>query len=416
MSGATLSHWDFDLPQGWRLGKVRHMASVTLGKMIETSDDPDAGSPYLRAANVQPDGVLALTDMKKMRVTPKELAHLALRRGDVVVVEGGQGGYGRAAYLAEDLPSWGFQNSINRLRPSVADGRYLTYYLLAARYSGYIQSLCNIVSMPHFTAEKLAATPIPVPPILDQHMISDYLDREIAQIDALIGKQQKLIEMLDGRRASVVSDTLNQARERRRVKFLAEVTLGKMLDAGKSSAADSKVLPYVRAADILKSGAVNTLNLNTMPFTPSEVEWLDLRRDDVLVVEGGAMGRPAYVVRDVDGVSFQKTVNRVRPRLGFTSGRFLYHALWLLDQTGHHRAHLDAVSMPHLTAEKLLTVEVPWGPLDVQLKLAEQIDKRIDRINILVARSQKFITLARERRAALITAAVTGQIDVREAS
>jgi hypothetical protein len=103
--------------------KLRRLGTVTLGKMLapKPQTDSDREAPYLRAANVQPDGALELADLKEMWFSEQELASLELCTGDVVVVEGGQGGFGRAAFLREGLPGTGFQNSINRVRPGQGD-------------------------------------------------------------------------------------------------------------------------------------------------------------------------------------------------------------------------------------------------------------------------------------------------------
>jgi type I restriction enzyme, S subunit len=174
------------LPDGWQMGQVKHAMTVTLGKMLQSTDSGgDVNAPYLRAANVQPNGVLALDDVSEMWFGKAELEQLSIKAGDVVVVEGGQGGFGRAAYVSEDLLGWGFQNSINRLRPiSDFDGRFITYYLIALRASGFIRAYADVVSMPHLTAEKLASIPIPLPPLPKQRAIADYLDRETASSTA----------------------------------------------------------------------------------------------------------------------------------------------------------------------------------------------------------------------------------------
>jgi type I restriction enzyme S subunit len=190
------------LPDGWLAGQVKNAATVTLGKMLQSKNSgSDVRAPYMRAANVQPDGRLVLDDVNEMWFSRGELEQLSIRAGDVVVVEGGQGGFGRAAYIHQDLPGWGFQNSINRLRPiGDFDGRFIAFYLIALRASGFIRAYSNVVSMPHLTAEKLARIPIPLPPVEAQRDIADYLDRETARIDKLIEEQQRLIGILRERR------------------------------------------------------------------------------------------------------------------------------------------------------------------------------------------------------------------------
>lgn len=199
--------WIGSCPPGWTRSQVKHFGSVTLGKMLQSSNKgSDVLAPYMRAANVQPDGELALADVKSMWFNPREFRMLDLRAGDVVVVEGGIGGYGRAAFISESLDGWGFQNSINRIRPAGEnDGRYLTYFLIMARQKGFIAAYCNIVSMPHLTAEKLAAMPMMIPPSDVQRKIADGLDEQTAKIDALIAKAQEHISYAKERRAALIT-------------------------------------------------------------------------------------------------------------------------------------------------------------------------------------------------------------------
>lgn len=195
------------LPAGWKVGQVKHAATVTLGKMLQSKDSGgDVRAPYLRAANVQPDGALALDDVNEMWFDPTELEQLSIRAGDVVVVEGGQGGFGRAAYVDEDLSGWGFQNSINRIRPIDGfDGRFIVFYLIALRASGFMRAYSNVVSMPHLTADKLSKIPMPLPRLEEQRAIADYLDRETARIDTLIAEIERFIELAQERRSALIT-------------------------------------------------------------------------------------------------------------------------------------------------------------------------------------------------------------------
>lgn len=186
---------------------MKCLAKITLGKMVTpVPPSPEAvRAPYLRAANVQPDGVSAFDELSEMWFTPKELSSLDLLPGDVVVVEGGQGGFGRAAYVREGLPGVGFQNSINRLRPEANDGRFLTYVLLAIRSTGYMHAYCDTVSMPHLTAEKLGRLRIAAPPADEQRAIADSLDRQMSSIDDLIAKANQFIGLARESRSALIT-------------------------------------------------------------------------------------------------------------------------------------------------------------------------------------------------------------------
>ena len=271
---------------------------------------------------------------------------------------------------------------------------------------------------------------LPIPPVAEQHAIADFLDRETAKIDALIEKQNQMIRLLRERRNQLIWSVvtgLEHAGQADRgpepwlprlpeewgaasIGYDFLVTLGKMLDAGRDAFEDDVLAPYIRAANIQDSGLALE-DVNEMPFRPSELMRLDIRKDDLLVVEGGSIGTSYWVPTDIPGWSFQKTVNRVRSR-GRGSTRFLGYVLRAYRDRGILALLGDGSTIAHLTAEKLRSLTVPKPPYDMQTQLADYLDRETVKIDSLLVRAEQFIALARERRAALITAAVTGQIEV----
>ena len=255
-----------------------------------------------------------------------------------------------------------------------------------------------------------------VPPLDEQRAIVTYLDRETARIDLLIEEQRRLIAMLRERRSAVIASSLEprDSWSPCRVKHFGETSLGKMLDAGRADRDGDAPRPYVRAADVRADGSVNLVNLNEMPFSAAEMESFDLRVGDILLIEGGAtVGRPGFVFEAAPGIAFQKTVNRLRVGRA-THSRFVYWSMLRLYESGYYAKHYGAVSFVHLTGEKLREIEIWFPSLDEQQAIAVKLDMESVKVNETIAETERFIELARERRTALITAAVTGQIDVRE--
>ncbi|WP_342318608.1 restriction endonuclease subunit S [Corynebacterium mayonis] len=187
------------------------LANVTLGKMVSTkAQDDGVLQNYLRAAHVQPGGRLDFSaPERRMYFSASEAYRLNLLKGDVVVVEGGAG-FGRSAILDTDLPNWGFQNSINRLRvkPSKADPRFVNYMLMRALQNGSIDLATDTATIPHFTAEKLSRFRIPVCSLADQVRFSDTIDRETATLDSLISESTKLRDLLLKRRSVLITEVV----------------------------------------------------------------------------------------------------------------------------------------------------------------------------------------------------------------
>jgi type I restriction enzyme S subunit len=404
------------LPNGWRTGQVKHTATVTLGKMLQTKDSgSDVEAPYMRAANVQPDGVLALDDVNEMWFGEVELEQLSIQAGDVVVVEGGQGGFGRAAYVDKDLLGWGFQNSINRLRPiGDFDGRFTAFYLIALRASGFIRAYANVVSMPHLTAEKLARIPIPLPPPEEQRAIADYLEREIARIDTLIEEQQRLIEMLRERRAAAIATCLESLGGMTRLKHVSTVQTGVTL-SGEGDLADPE-WPYLRVANV-QVGHVDLREIKTVRVRPDKAAMSMLQPGDVLVTEGGdidKLGRGALWRGELPDMLHQNHIFAVRPDKMLDSEFLVY---WLDGPVARTYFRTTAKQTTNLAGTNKWTLgnlPVPAPPLNEQRRLVETLHMQTAQIDALIAETERFIELAREHKAALITAAVTGQIDARE--
>ncbi|WP_324784512.1 restriction endonuclease subunit S [Streptomyces sp. H51] len=396
-------------------GQVKNAATVTLGKMLQSKDSgSDVRAPYMRAANVQPDGLLALDDVNEMWFGEHELEQLSIRAGDVVVVEGGQGGFGRAAYVDQDLPGWGFQNSINRLRPiGDFDGRFIAFYLIALRASGFIRAYSNVVSMPHLTAEKLARIPIPLPPVEVQRAIADYLDCETVRIDTLIKEQQRLIEMLLERRESAIRTVLLRGLDDDAplrasgseflglipsawtivpTRHLCTITTG---DEDSGNASDDGAYPfYVRGREILRS--------DTYAFD-----------GEAVMTPGDGQGGTGKVFHYFDG-KFQahQRVYVFTDFHGITGRYFYYYLSTFLRPIA--LAGSNTVTMESLRRPLLASFPVAVPPADEQTVIVERLDEQITKIDQLIAETDKFIKLSQERRTAIITAAVTGQIDVPE--
>lgn len=202
--------WLGEVPQHWDVGPLKRRYTVTLGKMLqpEPKSDEDIFAQYLRAANIQ-WGLVDVSDMNSMWLSPADRKALTLKAGDLLVSEGGD--VGRSAIWRGELEECYFQNSVNRVRPEEnASTAYLFYWMATIKAKGYVDVLCNKSTIAHFTAEKLAAVPVPTPPLHEQAAIATFLDRETAKIDALVEEQKRLIELLKEKRQAVISQAVTK--------------------------------------------------------------------------------------------------------------------------------------------------------------------------------------------------------------
>ncbi len=191
-----------------------------------------------------------------------------------------------------------------------------------------------------------------------------------------------------------------------------QVTLGKMLDAKRISGESPG--RYLRNMDV-QWDSVNTADLPEMDFAPSERSRYLLRRGDLLVCEGGEVGRTATWHGELEECFYQKAIHRVRPRLSEEVPRFFYYVMSALAGGGVFVSGGNSNTIDHLTAVKLRHYRFPFAPPATQHAIVRLLDRETARIDGLVAKKERLIELLQEKRTALITRAVTKGLDPRVA-
>lgn len=273
-----------------------------------------------------------------------------------------------------------------------------------------------------------------LPPLPEQQAIAAFLDRETAKIDGLIEEQRRLIALLAEKRQATIShavtrglnpfarlkpsgvDWLGDIPEGWEVVptgYRYEVQLGRMLNEQRASGENMR--PYLRVLDV-QWGQINTDDLPMMDFPPDAQDRYRLMTGDLLVNEGGSyVGRSAIWRGDVDECYYQKALHRLRPRdPARDTAEFFYFVMEMATRRSVFVAGGNQTTIDHLTAEQLRAHRFAFPPFVEQIAIAEHLSDVLPEIDALTEAATSAITLLQERRAALISAAVTGKIDVRE--
>ncbi len=428
--------WFGKLPTGWKIGRVGQYYGVTLGKMLQSfpETESDTLESYYCAANVHFDGV-SNEGLKQMWFSASEKDETEVRTGDILVVEGGAGAGNTALVKSVSGPTF-MQNSVLRIRPSrdtVCNG-YLCYHLQWLLRSGYIPYICNKATIPHFTKEKLAKAPLPLPPFPAQQRIVARLDALCAEIDAQAAVVRDEIAKLEEWRRSVIADAVTGGAQKRandgadtpslgivdwlgklpngwkagRVGQYYEVTLGKMLQSIPQTEADT-LESYYCAANVHFDGVSNE-ELKQMWFSPSEKAETEVRVGDILVVEGGAGAGNTALVKEVSGPTFmQNSVLRIRASRDSVCNAYLcYHLQWLL-RSGYIPYICNKATIPHFTKEKLAKAPLPLPPLPEQKRIVARLDALCAEADGILAIRREQLEMLDEWRRATIYEYTTGK-------
>ena len=312
------------------------------------------------------------------------------------------------------------------LRPR--DGVDPSYFFYVVAFPlTVINDLTHSTTVKHLSSVDVRKILVPVPPISEQRSVAAFLDRETATIDALIAKKERLIGLLEERRAAVITKAVtkgldpNVPMKPSGIEWLGEIP------------AHWKALPIRRVANSVKTGgtpAENAFSVDGLPwYTPvcfgdgisiSDAEKHITRSEvvaegltifpvaSVLVVGIGTLGKVGICYMDCTA---NQQINGIVCN-DHIDPRYVAYALHALPDV--LLAHSVAATLPILNQSRLKEVALGVPRREEQRVIVAFLDKKAQQIGTLVSNVRKGIEQLRNYRASLISAAVTGKIDVRE--
>ena len=275
---------------------------------------------------------------------------------------------------------------------------------------------------------------IPVFSKLEQTQIAAFLDYETAKIDALIAKQQRLIALLEEKRQAVISHAVTKGLnpdapmrpsgidwlgdvpahwEVKRIKHIADIQSG--IPKGPSGEARSQIsVPMLRVANV-QDGYLDLSSVHEIKILPSQLDRFRLRIGDVLMNEGGdndKLGRGAIWEGQIDPCIHQNHVFAIRTKFEDSE--------WLSVVTrasyakfSFYRVAKQSTNLASISSTNIKEVPIVLPPPKERSKILEFISEQKMTFDGLHEKCLRQVTLLKERRTALISAAVTGRIDVR---
>ena len=278
--------------------------------------------------------------------------------------------------------------------------------------------------------DKFLSMPVVCPPQDEQQTIARFLKAQDRLFRKFIRNKRRFIELLKEQKQNIITQAVTRGLDpnvklkpsgvewigdipehwdARRLKTIAKVVLGKMLKTSPSK--DDQLKPYLRSANIQWFEA-NLSDVASMWFSPSEMEQYRISKNDILVSEGGEVGRACIWQDELEECYIQNSVHKV------TAGAevlplFLLYQFSAFGSKGAFKAVVNRVSIAHLTREKLVAVFFCKPPIEEQKTILAHIQAKTTEIDQAIIRAQREIELMREYRTRLISDVVTGQVDVR---
>jgi len=431
--------WLGDVPEHWEVTHLKRTVDpkrqITYGIVQAGPHIPD-GVPYIRPADMTDEhGVLAADDV--MRTSPEiasAYSRSLIRPGDLVCSIGPS--FGKVMVTPQWLDGANLTQGTARIAfKPLHDARYYFWTLRSPFSVAQWESSVGGATFRALNLGPLAETIVSVPPLPEQTAIAEFLDRETGKIDTLVAEQQRLIELLKEKRQAVISHAVtkglnpNSRLKPSGIEWLGdvpehwEVTRIKRLAAAISKGTTPTTvgaeftpmgIRFLKAENITEAGVVEQPEFFISAETHAVLSRSSLHSGDVLVVIAGATtGKSAILQEEFLPANTNQAVAFVRPKNKDFS---TYINFWLGTDLVRNLVLLTSVqsAQPNLSMEDLGNIPIPLPPLSERNQILTSLAAFTSQFDTLTAEARRAIDLLQERRTALISAAVTGEIDVRQ--
>jgi len=316
-----------------------------------------------------------------------------------------------------------------------ADLRWLYFALQAVDLRGVSQD----VGVPGLSRESAYEISIPVPSLEEQRRIADFLDAETGRIDRLVQARMRQRVALDEHAYADISETLIPGITRKpagvwpwvwlpelgkdrplvRLGYVCRIQTGITVDSGRDVGSDPVTRPYLRVANV-QAGHIDLSSVAEVTVPRALAARSTLRPGDVLMTEGGdldKLGRGTVWRGELPDCLHQNHVFALRPEPDRLDAEYLA----LMTQTVHGRCYFESTgtkttNLASTSSSKILSFPIPLPSVSRQRELVAAITRRLDMVARAKAELSRQLELLAERRQALITATVTGQLDISTAS
>jgi type I restriction enzyme S subunit len=430
--------WLGEVPEHWEALPLRRLIrEVTSGTSVNAIDEPaspgQAGvlkTSCVYTGEFRPEENKAILESELDRATcPVMAGSLVVSRMNTPDLVGAAGlvkNNDPFLFLPDRLWLVSFQD---------CDPQFMNYWCKSVSYRSQVQLACSGTSssMQNLSQDNFYSFIAPLPPTGEQSAIATFLDRETAKIDALIAEQRRLIELLQEKRQAVIShavtkglnpdapmkdsgvDWLGEVPEHWEVTALKRLCRRITDGAHISPETDNGVYCFVSTRDISESGIDFEGCLRTSEESYEYLLRTGCRPEvgDVLFSKDGTIGR-TLVVREQHDFVVASSLIIIRPDTKLLDADFLDFLCKSDAVQDQVESFVKGAGLPRLSIANLMRVIGIFPPLQEQRRIANVVSKISVRFTALMAEAEAAVPLLQERRSALISAAVTGQIHVRE--
>lgn len=427
--------WLGEVPSHWDISRLKRACGIFASNVDKKSIEGQDAVQLCNYTDVYYNDLIEATlPFMEATATTDQIERFSLIAGDTIITKDSESpdDIARSAYVPITLPGVICGYHLSMVRPfATTHGPFIKLYFDGAHARAYFHTNANGLTRVGLGQYALDNAPIALPPLAEQIAIATFLDRETAKIDALIEEQRRLVALMKEKRQAVISHAVTEGLdphapmkdsgiewlgdvpahwEVKRLKHIVpSVTVGIVVEPSKHYAETG--VPALRSLNV-RPGRIDLDNVIYITDAGHQFHSKSrLNTGDIVAVRTGQPGTAAVVPPELDGCN---CIDLIVIRKGQRCvEQFL---CWYLQAQAAVRQFAEgsggAIQL-HFNIGTAVNLIIPLPPLTEQMDIAAALDSETLKIDQVIATADEAMRLLTERRAALISAAVTGKIDVR---
>lgn len=448
--------WLGDVPQHWEVNRLKNLASYRVSNVDKIPSEDELPIRLCNYTDVyNNDFITPDFDLMETTATVDEIRRFGLQKGDVVITKDSEDWRDIAvpALVTETAPDFvcGYHLAILRSHRNVLCGGYLLRAFQSIAINHQFQLAASGVTRFGLPKSSIGESYIPLPNPAEQKAIAAFLDHETGRIDSLVAKKRELIERLKEKRTALISQTVTRGLPPDAARAAGLDPYPKLKPSGIEWLGDipehwGKAKKLSRLASSLKHSFVNgpfgsdlltteisdegvpviyIRDISTGCYKRTsegcvsqeksdELNFCKVNPGDVLIAKVGDPPGIAvvYPKSEPTGIVTQDVIRIRVNRLEVSASYLVYYlnstaGCCLIDQIAIESTRMRVSLADYKNSRVILP------PLSEQTAIVAFLDSETDKLDALIAKVEEAIERLQEYRTALITAAVTGKIDVR---
>lgn len=424
------SEWLGEVPETWHVGPLKRMIQkIESGTSVNASDEPARdGKPGVLKTSCVYTGTFDPNENKAVVEEDIHRVSCPLKAGTLIVSRMNTPDLiGAAGLVTQNRGDIFLPDRLWQISFSNADTRFIHFWTLTSVYRGQVKAECTGTSstMKNLGQNQFTSFSIATPSLVEQANIADFLVRETAKIDGLVMEQRRLMELLKEKRQAVISHAVTKGlNPHAPMKPSGVEWLGDVPTHWEIS--QSRRMFIVRSEPALASDRMLTASQKYGVLFQADFVELEGRRVAEVIMGTESLKHVEPDDFIISMRSFQGGIEWCKLR-GSTSFHyvmikpvkgvyppFFAHLFKSVTYIQALRATTDLIrDGQELRYSNFVQIDLPLIPMEEQKRIASFLDGEIPKLDALTLEAQRTIGLLQERRTALISAAVTGQIDVR---